>query len=407
MSLHWLGGGAGGTEVDSFGRLRVSNPQTIFDSQLQYDENDLVWDEKLTGNGTFSHVANGSFGDMDVTTASGDAVLRQSPYLRYQPGKSQYITMTVDFVEAVTGCKKTVGYFDDNNGIFLELDGSTVSFVLRSKVTGSVANTRANQSSWNNDVFDGTGKSGITLDATKSQLVWIDLEWLSVGTVRTGFFIEGIPYLAHSFHNSNVINKSYMTTANLPIRYEITNDAEISSATLMRQLCSSVMSEGGFSEDFGFPFAVGNGATPISVTTRRAIVSIRPKATFNSIVNRALILPLGFGFFPQTNAGFLEVVYNGTLGGDPSWGSVNDDSIVEFDIAGTTVTGGITFEHAYADAGGVGANTFSDEKSGDLATRYPLNLDIGGENPKHLSLVVTSMSDTCSVVGHLDWKEIR
>ncbi|KKM73067.1 hypothetical protein LCGC14_1414180 [marine sediment metagenome] len=395
--------------MDSFGRVRVSNPQTIFDSQLQYDENDLVWSEKLTGSGTVTHDANGSFVDMNVTTASGDAVIRQSPHLRYQPGKSQYITLTVDFVEAATNCTKTVGYFDDDNGVFLELDGTTVSFVLRSKVSGTVVNTRVSQSSWNEDVFDGTGRSGVTLDATKSQLVWIDLEWLSVGTVRCGFFHESQPLLAHAFHNANTINKSYMATANLPVRYEITNDAGLSGATKMRQLCSAVMSEGGFSEDYGFPFTAGNGATTIAVTTRRAILSIRPKATFNSIVNRALILPQGYGFFPQTNAGFLEVVYNGVLGGAPSWSSVDDDSMVEFDIAGTTVTGGITFEHAHADAGGIGKNTFSDEKSGDLAARYPLNLDSTGGSPKHLSLVVTSMvvDSTCAVVGHLNWKEIR
>ncbi len=407
MSLRSLGGGARGTEADSYGRLRVSNPQTIFDSQLQYDESDLVWDEKLTGNGTFTHNANGSFGDMDVTTASGDAVIRQSPYQRYQPGKSQYITITVDFVEAVTNCKKRAGYFDGDNGIFLELDGSAVSVVLRSKVTGSVVETRVAQANWNHDPFDGSGESGVTLDATKSQLVWIDLEWLSVGTVRVGFFDGGLPYVAHNFHNANVINKSYMATANLPVRYEIVNSAELSSATKMRQLCASIMSEGGFSEDFGFPFAAGNGIIPIAVTSRRAIVSIRPKATFNSIVNRALILPQGYGFFPQTNAGFMEIVYNGVLGGTPSWASVNDDSMVEFDIAGTTVTGGITFDHRHADAGGVGQNTFSDERSGDLAARYPLNLDIDGSNPKHLSLVITSMANTCSVAGHLVWKEIR
>ncbi len=395
--------------IDAFGRVRVSNPQTIFDSQLQYDESDLVWSEKLTGSGTFVHDANGSFGIMNVTAASGDAVMRQSPYLRYQPGKSQYITLTVDFVEMVTNCKKMVGYFDDDNGIFLELDGSTVSLVLRSKVSGAVVEIRVNQSSWNEDVFDGTGRGGVTLDITKSQLFWIDLEWLSVGTVHCGFFHNSYPHLAHSFHNANTFNKSYMTTANLPVRYQITNDAGLGGVTLMRQLCSAVMSEGGFSEDFGFPFAAGNGATTIAVTTRRAIVSIRPKATFNSIVNRALILPQGFGFFPQTNAGFLEVVYNGALGGTPSWASVNDDSVVEFDIAGTTVTGGITFEHAHADAGGIGKNTFSDEKSGDLAARYPLNLDSTGGSPKHLSLVVTSMvvDSTCAVVGHLNWKEIR
>lgn len=396
-----------GAGVDAFGRLRVSNPQTLFDSQLQYDEMDLVWNEKLTGSGAFVHDANGSFGEMNVTTASGDRVIRQSPYQRYQPGKSQLVLITFDFVEAVTNCRKCVGYFDVDNGVFLELDGSAVSMILRSKVSGSVVNTKVAQADWNEDTFNGSGPSEVTLDPTKSQLLWIDLEWLSVGTVRVGFFINGVPHTVHSFHNANLINKSYMTTANLPVRYEIINDAIISGNTKMRALCCSVMSEGGFAEDFGFEFAVGNGVTPIAVTTRRAILSIRPKATFNSITNRALILPQDFGFFPQTNPGFLEVVYNATLGGTPDWNSVNDDSLVEFDIAGTTVTGGVTIAQAHADAGGQGNNTFSSRTSEDLGARYPLHLDIDGANPTILSLVITSMANTCNAVGHIGWKEIR
>lgn len=407
MSLDWLGGGAGGTSIDAFGRLRVSNPQTLFDSQLQYDEMDLVWDEKLTGSATFTHNPNNSGGNMNVTTASGDQVIRQTPYQRYQPGKSQYIIVTSDFVEAVANCRKCVGYFDAENGVFFEMNGTDLSFTLRSKSSGSVVNTKVDQADWNQDPHDGTGPSRVTIDGTKSQVFWIDLEWLSVGTVRVGFFHHGVPHLSHAFHNANTISGAYMTTANLPVRYEITNDAEIVSGTSMLQLCTCVISEGGFTTDLGFEFAAGNGVTPIAVTTRRAILSIRPKATFNSIVNRSLIVPEDFGFFPQTNAGFMEIIYNGALGGAPSWNSVNANSMVEFDIAATTVTGGITVTHSHADAGGQGSKQFSGRAAGDLAARYPLHLDIDGANPTHMSLVITSMADTCSAVGHIGWKEIR
>jgi hypothetical protein len=393
--------------LDAFHRLRVSNPTTLFDSQLQYDEQDLFWNEKLTGSGTFSHDANGGFGELDVTTASGDQVIRQSPYQRYQPGKSQLVIVTVDFVEAVTNCRKCVGYFDANNGVFLEMDGSDISIVLRSSVSGSVVNTRVAQADWNGDKHDGTGNSGLTLDMTKSQIFFMDFEWLGVGSVRAGFFHNGDPHIAHEFHHSNLNNKTYMTTANLPIRYEITNDAAISGATKMRQICGTVISEGGFSSEAGYEFVAGNGATSIAVTTRRAIVSIRPKTTFNSITNRAMIRPDDFGFFPQTNAGFMEIVYNGTLGGTPSWTSVDANSVCEFDIAGTTVTGGITLAHAHADAGGLGSKAFSGMASGSLASRFPLHLDIDGANPTIMSLVVTSMNATCDAVGHIGWREIR
>lgn len=395
------------THFDAFGRLRVSDPQTLFDSQLQYDKMDLVWNEKAATGGTVVHDADGSFADLNTTTTSGSSVIRQPPYQRYQPGKSQLILLTYDPVATVANCRQRVGYFDDANGVFVEYDGSGVSLVLRSGVTGSAVDNIVAQADWSADIHDGTGPSGAVLDATKSQIFWADLEWLAVGTVRCGFFHGGIPYLAHQFDHSNLINKSYMTTANLPVRYEITNTGTTATAGKLRQICCSVISEGGFTEDFGFKFAAGNKTTPIAVTTRRAILSIRPKATFNSIVNRGFILPVDFGFFPQTNPGFLEVVYNAILGGTPSWNSVDADSICEFDVAGTTVTGGITLEHSHADAGGQGNNTFSDRASGDLGARYPLQLDIDGANPTILSLVVTSMTGTCDAVGHLGWKEIR
>ncbi len=397
----------GNFPTDAFGRLRVSNPQTLFDSQLQYDEMDLIWKEKLTSSGTVVHEPNTSSCALNTTTSSGSAVIRQSPYVRYQPGKSQQVLLTFGMIEELANCRKRVGYFDGDNGIFLELDGSTLSVVLRSKVTGSVVDTKVAQANWNHDKHDGTGNSGVVLDITKSQIFFIDLEWLSVGTVRVGFYHNSHPHIIHEFHSANTLARGYMTTANLPVRYEIENTGTTASNGIMSQICVAVNSEGGFTTDLGFEFATGNGVTTIAVTTRRAILSIRPKATFNSIVNRGLIVPEDFGFFPQSEAGFLEVVYNGALGGTPDWNSVNDDSLVEFDIAGTTVTGGITFAHSHADAGGLGSKQFSGRAAGDLAARYPLDLDIDGNNPTHMSLVVTAMANTCNAVGHMGWKEIR
>jgi hypothetical protein len=191
------------------------------------------------------------------------------------------------------------------------------------------------------------------------------------------------------------------------VRYELEN-VDGGTAATVTQICCTVISEGGFTEDFGFEFSAGNGTvTKAATTTPVPLLSIRPKATFNSIVNRGLIIPEEFGFFPQTNAGFMQVIYNGTLSGTPAWNSVNDSSIVEFDIAATGISGGIEFAEAHADAGGSGSKTYSGRAGGILNSRYPLNLDIGGANPIHMTLCFTSMSGTCNAVGHMGWKEIR
>lgn len=396
------------SDSDAFGRLRISEATLLFSSQLQYDEMDLAWSERLTTGGTFVHDANGSFGTLTTTTTSGSEVIRQSPHQRYQSGKSQLVLMTFDFVEQVAGQRKRVGYFDGANGAFLEEHNGTVSIVMRSSVSGSVVETRVNQSDWSDDaMLSKSGPSGIVLDITKSLIWCADFEWLGVGTVRVGFVIGGVFVQAHTFDNSNIINKTYMGTANLPARYEITNTATTASAGTLRQICTSVVSEGGFREDFGFQFSAGSGITTRSISARTAICSIRPKTTFNSIVNRALILPEKFEAFVSTNDAFIELVYNATLGGTPVWNSANANSLVEFDVAATTVTGGIVIDATYASSGGTGGNSFSTAAATDIGARYPINLDIGGANPKILSVVVTPFSNPAVVSGAIQWKEIR
>jgi hypothetical protein len=123
------------------------------------------------------------------------------------------ILNTFVFNEAKTGLRQRVGYFGANNGIFLEQDGTTVNLVKRSYISGSVVDTKVAQASWNGDKLNGTGDSGLTLDLTKSQIFWIDVEWLGVGSVRCGFIINGEYYVAHTFHHANVLDSVYMTTA--------------------------------------------------------------------------------------------------------------------------------------------------------------------------------------------------
>lgn len=400
---------APGNQLDAFSRLRVSNPTTLFASQSQYDVGSLVWQDKLTTNGTVTHLPNESSVRMNVTSDSGSNVIRQTrQYIRYQPGKSQYIYISFAFGAASTGVTKDVVYGDAENGIGFRQNGDgSLSIFKRSKVTGSVVPTVVPQSEWNVDNFGAGTKnpSGDTLNGALGQLLWIDLEWLSIGRVRVGFQIHGVNHTAHEFVHANEETGAYMTTANLPIRYEITGTGTAGS---MKAICNQCSAEGGFREDFGTPFIASNGVTEISVTTRRAILSIRPKATFNSIVNRGLILATGFGVFAELEAARCELVYGATLGGSPSWNSVDASSLTEFDVAGTTITGGITIKEFSIPAAVQGNRLISSREAEDIAARLPLVLDIDGSNPINLSLVVTGRNGgATSVTGTIDIKEIR
>jgi hypothetical protein len=226
--------------IDAFSRARVSNPTALFYGQHQYKIDDLRWDNALTGAATITHDANESLVDMNVTTASGDKVIYQSlDYLRYQPGKSQQIFMTFVAGAVEANLEQRIGYFDDDNGIFLELaDASTVQLVRRTKTSGAVVDNEITQANWNVDKFDGTGPSGVTLDFTKDQILVIDAQWLGVGRVRVGFDVNGLVFWAHHFNHANIIDVPYTQAFNLPVRFEIETTGVIGGAKTLKAICA-------------------------------------------------------------------------------------------------------------------------------------------------------------------------
>ena len=325
--------------IDAFGRLRVSNPFTLFDSSHRFADNGL-WSTATATSGAAVFNANQGLVDLNVTTASGSEVVRETTKVfSYQPGKSLLVLSTFVMSPAKTNLRQRVGYYGLNNGYYLELDNSTVSFVERSFVTGAVVNTPVAQASWNIDPMDGSGPSGITLDLTKSQILFMDLEWLGVGTVRIGFVINGNFYVCHKFHHANILATTYITTASLPLRYEITNTGITSGASTLKQICSTVLSEGGY-ELRGSQQAVGTPITsPRTLTTGGTfypIVSIRLKSTrLDAVVIATAISVIG-----NTAANYnWQVVSSGTTTGG-SWVSAGTNSSVEYNLTGSSFTGG-------------------------------------------------------------------
>jgi hypothetical protein len=326
-----------GNQTDAFGRLRISQPYTLFDSQQRY-ASDVSFDTATTGTGSTSFLSNQSSVAMSVTSGGVGSVVRQTyRYFPYQPGKSLFILATF-CMDSSTSSSLTqrCGFFDSNNGIFFQRVDSTNSFVLRSDsipTPGTPSDVRTiNQSSWNGDKLDGTGPSGLTLDPTKTQIFWTDIEWLGVGSVRCGFVINGVIITCHTFQNANVNTSVYMTTAVLPIRYEITSTAALSAT--MKQICCSVNSEGGYEETSQIYWA--RNTSPITVPTTNLFVpmiSIR----LNSSHLGAVILPFQFAVLPISSANYEVVIVKNVGLTGASWitGTFQD---VDYDISATAFT---------------------------------------------------------------------
>jgi hypothetical protein len=336
----------GGTNVDAFGRVRVSAPYTIFDSQNRYAI-DNQFDTSTATGGSTTYLPNESSVRMDVTTSSGSEVVRQTyRCMPYQPGKGLLCLATFVMNTAKTGLRQRVGYFGTQNGVFIQQADSTVSFVLRSYISGSVSDARAvNQADWNGDKLDGTGDSGFTLDLTKAQILWMDFEWLGVGSVRCGFIIDGNYIICHTFENANDITSVYMTTAILPVRYEITNTAATASASSLKQICSSVVSEGGY-EQTSIEHVARRTATLTGIgTTFLPLVSIRLAST----ALNAVVLPAKFNVMPTSSGDDFEVVLvkNATGLTSASWAAVAGDANVEMDTSATAMTVGTIVDIQY------------------------------------------------------------
>jgi len=392
-----IGGGDGSNAYDAFGRLRVSEPFTIFDSTNVMSKNDL-FDEDLTNNGTVTYTSNKSTVNLNVTTASGDKVIRQSKrVMSYQPGKSLFIFNTFVMNAQESGLEQRVGSFDANNGIFFEDIGTGYQIVRRTYVTGSAVDNDVAQSSWNGDKLDGTGTSGYTLDPTKATILFTDYEWLGMGSVRVGFVIDGKFITAHTFYNANDLDTVYMQTANLPIRYEIETTGTISGAATLQQVCSSCMIEGGYSPQ-GVIQSIGTASLAgVTLTTAGTFYNL---GTIKIKSGRpyALIIPQGFIASAVSNSDFeVQLRQNATPSTAFSYTSYSDN--IEYDLDGTkTITGGTIINRTYLSGKGVSIENFGD----GFNFEYQLGQTIAGASDT-LTLCAKGASNNDGVIGSLKW----
>ena len=396
-----ISGGDGSTAYDAFGRLRTSNPLTIFDSANVMSKNNL-FDESLTGSGTVSYTANKSTVNLNVTTASGDKVIRQSKrVMSYQPGKSLLILNTFVMNTPEADLKQKVGTFDANNGIFFYADGTTLKIVRRTYVTGSAVDTEISQSSWNGDKLDGTGASGYDLNVDKATILFTDYEWLGMGAVRVGFVIDGSFIVAHTFKNANNLTTVYMQTANLPIRYEIETTGTISGTATLQQVCSTAMIEGGYApraveEMIGTASLAGvtlsTGGTFYNLATIR-IKSGRPYA---------VIVPQGALAAAVDNSDFeVQLRLNATPSTPFSYTSYSDN--VEYDITGTTtITGGTIISKTYLSGKGVSSASVNGD---GFNFDYQLGQTIAGASDT-LTLCAKGAANNDNVLGTLKWYDL-
>jgi len=388
----------------SFGRIRTAESKSLFDGQFKYDERPESWRTKTVGTASITHLPNEMAIDMNIGTASGDKVIRQSDfYIPYQSGTSPIIRETFLFKIGKPNLRQEVGLFDDENGFILRKENNTISFIIRDFLTGTQNELVKQRSSWN-DPMDGTGRSKINLDFSLTQHLVIDFQALYVGRVRFGFDIGGRTINAHDEDFANRISTAYISTATLPIRYQITNLGATSSASSMKQICSSYQAEGGdpINDTVGDRYLINSTTSGVSVgsSVEVPLFSIRPQASFKGQKFRGIIIPEELTTYAKKRPFRTIIRLNPILSGAVWTNYSETSSACQLDTSASTISGGKLL-------GVLDSDKKTTKDLSKLLEKHFLSTDIDGLVPDVLSVSSISLAASTNVLYSFKHKEIK
>lgn len=406
-----------GAMLDAFGRQRISQAVGVLEAKFLHDHLPYSHIDLTAGAGAITYLFSESACRLDVGTASGDRVVRESHrYAPYVPGNSLLMVATGLLGPAKHNVVSRIGLFNDNNGPFFERNETDVRVVIRTNTSGTASDAAFfTQAQWNLDTLDGSkspsNSSGIQLDTTKAQIFVIDFQWLGFGKVRFGFDFGGKVVYCHEASAANTTGVVYMRRPTLPMRYEIVNTGISPSASFMKQVCYSIKTEG-ISLLPGIAYSVSNGITTRAATTRLPILALRLTNTYNGNINRRQIRMNGVALYAKTNDCFFEVAHvhdnwTSTTGG--TWTPVDTYSGAEYNTGLTAITGGtIHVVNSFFVTTGVGQTTTAIIGAVDIEGNHAwINQNMDSTKSEMVVIFATSMSATTNVSGSIMFAEIE
>jgi hypothetical protein len=190
--------------------------------------------------------------------------------------------------------------------------------------------------------MDGVNSiSGITLDPSKGNVFEVQQQYLGYGAIL--FSIEnpghGKFQEVHRIEYANANTSPNMTAPYMRLEIEAENSGNTTSLSIFSA------SMAGFVEGIQAPLrdlkVLGNTKTSVG-TSFTNIISFRVSRIFQGRLNRAPCWPhLISAAVDGTKTSEIIMVIGATLGGEPDWTYLDStDSIMEYDTAATTVTGG-------------------------------------------------------------------
>jgi hypothetical protein len=414
--------------LDAFGKLRVSMPNTLID--IRFSANSIASGANSMFLKNSSQICSKLSGSYSATyekskaiisgTNAGYYISQSRNYITYQPGKSLLFMSSGIINPSNSNFTSRLGVFDNefttsasyptvNNGVYFEYSSGNASVNLKNDSVTSIS-----QSSWNIDKMNGTGSSGLNLDFTKTQLFVIDMEWLGVGRVRFGFYAYGRIHYCHQITNINILTSPYTNNINLPICYSLHSTNSSAGSGTIRQICSTIISEGGYNP-VGKPFSASNSQenvdSPVVVpTTETPLLAIRGGGVNYYHQN---IIPTGISIIDTaTNNNLLyrlRLYQDGNFGGSITWSSVdNNCSVVQYAksaaITGFTSTNSKLLDQGYF----YGRGTIAFNGLGDVFSNLILQITANIDNTSDV-LILTCQKigqNSTEVYSTISWQEI-
>jgi hypothetical protein len=402
---------AGPMEIDAFGRLRISEPYTLGDYKHLYGLDPNFLDVTANGGNITFQTDQACARLATTTTANSSAIHQTKFYHQYMPGKSQLIYTTFNLYAATPGVTKRSGYYDNDNGVIFQQDGDgTLKFIIRTNTSGSPVDAEiVSQANWNVDKCNGTGPSGFNLDITKTQILFIELQWLGVGRVRVGFVHAGNFVVAHEFYHDNVLSVVYMSNPNLPVRCEIVSSGS-NPAAYFDQICSTVLSEGGYVESGQNWSALNTTLRSLASGASLPLFAIRLKDTFNTYENRMIVRLDNYNIFSTKEPLVYQVIKlpnAAALTTGTAWVTVDTDSGVEYNIGATAYSGGDVIASGYVPASASGKEGIANNANPSVAKKNYIVQNYTSTDSEIYVVYATNIGTTTTTAGvSMQWREI-
>lgn len=337
--------------VSPFSELTMVERTPIVELNSAYGLTALRDTQTKEGNATIT--ATGAEYALATTALANDrALLETAERGRYLPGYAAQAGIGARIATDMTGQQVARwGLFIASDGAFFGQDATGLFVATRKGSTDS----KVYQTAWNLDKLDGTGKSGYTLDIAEGHIFHINFSWYGYGTIEFAVMVPD-PSTGEQrevpVHRLKPSQTTSLTTPNLPIAAEVDNNATASVATLYvagRQY--SV--EGRYRPQYRVSSARRLAQGSIG-TTFAAALSVRTKSAF---YDRAIKVE-GLDIITTSANLLYELRLATTLGGSPSYGTPDDhtaaETAIEFDVGGTTVSGGNVIYQGLVSTAGAG-----------------------------------------------------